>query len=261
MRLAQRQYEAVDPDHRLVAGELERRWEEKLRALRTVDEEYARFQQRPPTPTLTPEQRQQFQQLSETLPTLWHSGALSVPQQKDLLRCLLAQVILKRITPETVEVRIVWISGHYSLLQARTPVRRSRDVTNREQLTSCIEHLWQHGVNSDEEMAARLTAEGYYSARREGVCASTVQKIRLAHGWQYGVYQSRHTTYGEGYLTVDQCAAKVGAERTWILKRIYAGAIAASAVKRLPQSRVWLIKDDPTLVARLQHEITAHRHP
>jgi DNA invertase Pin-like site-specific DNA recombinase len=260
-RLAQRQYEAVDPEHRLVAGELERRWEEKLRALRTVEEEYARFQRRPPTPTLTAEQRQQFQHLSDTLPTLWKSGALSLPQQKELLRCLISQVILKRLAPATVEVRIVWISGHYSIVQVRTPVLRERDITDRDQLLRRIEELWQHGVNSDEAMAKQLTAEGFSSARQDGVCASAVQKIRLARGWQYGVYQGHHTVYGEGYLTVDQYAAKIGVERTWILKRIYTGAITASEVKRLPHSRVWLIKDDPIIVARLQHDIAAHRHP
>jgi DNA invertase Pin-like site-specific DNA recombinase len=186
-RLAQRQYEAVDPDYRLVTAELERRWEEKLRALRTVEEAYARFQQQPPTPTLTPEQRRQFQQLSDSLPALWHSGQVSLPQQKELLRCLIAHVILKRIAPEIVEVRIVWISGHASILQARTPIQRSRDTTIRDRLIARVEQLWHQGVTSDTDMAAQLSAEGYYSARSPGVSPSAVQKIRLVHGWQYGL--------------------------------------------------------------------------
>jgi DNA invertase Pin-like site-specific DNA recombinase len=260
VRLAQRQYEAVDPEHRLVAGELERRWEEKLRALRLVEEEYTRFQRRPPTPTLTAEHRHQFQQLSATLPTLWQNGSISIPQQKELLRCLIAQVILKRLIPDTVEVRIVWISGHYSILQVRTPVQRTQNLTTRDQLIQRIEALWHAGVNSDTEMAKQLTAEGFTSARREEVGTTAVQKIRLAHGWHYGTYQSHHTAYGEGYLTVDQYAAQISVERTWILKRIYTGVITESEVKRLPHSRVWLIKDDPMILARLQHAIAAYRH-
>lgn len=259
-RLAQRQYEAVDPDNRLVTAELERRWEETLRTVRTVEEDYARFQQRPPVPLLTPEQRQQFQQLSETLPTLWQSGAVSVSQQKELLRCLISQVILKRLAAENVEIRIVWISGHYSILQARTPIRRSQDSTIREQLTARIEQLWQQGTNSDKDMAAVLTAEGYYSARSPGVSASAVQKIRLAHGWQYGIYQGRHTAYSQGYVPVDDLAVQIGVERTWILKRIYTGEIAPTDVKRLPHSKIWLIKEEPTLIARLQQQIAAYRH-
>jgi DNA invertase Pin-like site-specific DNA recombinase len=257
-RLAQRQYEAVDPDYRLVAAELERRWEEKLRTLRTVEEAYARFQHQPPPPTLTAAQRQQFQQLSETLPTLWHGGQVSRPQQKELLRCLIAHVILKRTAPEIIEVRIVWISGHASLLQARTPVQRSRDVTTRAQLIARVEQLWQQGVDSDTEMAAQLSAEGLYSARCSGVSPSAVQKIRRAHGWRYGVYQSQHTTYGQGYVTVEILARTLGVERTWVLKRLASGGIPATAVKRLPHSRVWLIQDDPQVVAILQQQLTTH---
>jgi DNA invertase Pin-like site-specific DNA recombinase len=260
VRFAQRQYNAVDPDHRLVAAELERCWEEKLHALRSVEEAYSRFQQQPPTPTLTPEQRRQFQQLSDTLPTLWHSGQVSRPQQKELLRCLITHVILKRVAPDLVEVRIVWISGHASLLQARTPIQRSQDVTTREQLIARVEQLWHQGLDSDTTMAAQLSAEGYYSARCAGVSPSAIQKIRLAHGWRYGVYQSQHTTYGQGYVTVEALATTLGIERTWLLKRLTAGTIPAAAVKRLPHSRVWLIQDDPDLVATLQQQIAAHHH-
>jgi hypothetical protein len=260
VRLAQRQYDAVDPDYRLVAAELERRWEEKLRTLRSVEEAYARFQQQPPTPTLTPAQRAQFQRLSDTLPTLWHSGQVSRPQQKELLRCLITRVILKRVAPELVEVRIVWISGHVSLLRARTPIQRSRDVTTRDQLVARVEQLWQQGIDNDAEMAAQLSAEGYYSARSPGVSPYAIQKIRLAHGWHYGVYQSRQATYGQGYVTVEVLATTLGVERTWVLKRIASGGIPATAMKRFPHSRVWLIKDDPDLVTTLQQQIAAHRH-
>jgi len=259
VRLAQRQYDAVDPDYRLVAAELERRWEEKLQALRSVEEAYTRFQQQPPTPTLTPEQRAQFQRLSDTLPTLWHSGQVSQPQQKELLRCLITRVILKRVAPELVEVRIVWISGHVSLLEARTPIQRSRDITTRDQLIARVEQLWHQGIDSDAAMAAQLSAEGYYSARSTGVSPYAIQKIRLAHGWRYGVYQCRHTMYGQGYVTVDTLASTLGVERTWVVKRITSGAIPTPTVKRLPHSRVWLIKDDPDLVATLQQQLVTHR--
>ena len=40
---AQRQYDAVEPENRLVARELERRWEEALKEQRRLEEEYARF--------------------------------------------------------------------------------------------------------------------------------------------------------------------------------------------------------------------------
>ena len=96
-----------------MAAELERRWEEALRELHAVQEAFERFQQTPLTPALTPEVRRQFQQISERLPQVW--PALAHPQKKELLRSLIARVILKRETPDRIQVRIVWISGHYSI--------------------------------------------------------------------------------------------------------------------------------------------------
>jgi hypothetical protein len=76
VRLAERQYNAADPDNRLVTGELERRWEEKLQMLRQAQEQYARFQQRTRVKGLRAEQRAEFEQLSERLPKLWENLTL-----------------------------------------------------------------------------------------------------------------------------------------------------------------------------------------
>ena len=65
--------------------------------------------------------------------------------------------------------------------------------------------------------------------------------------------------YGQGYVTVDTLASTLGVERTWVVKRITSGAIPTTTVKRLSHSRVWLIKDDPDLVATLQQQLVTHR--
>jgi hypothetical protein len=67
---AQRQYDAVDPENRLVAAELERRWETKLQQLRQVEEDFHHFQQTPMSMTIPAELRNLFQQVSSRLPEL-----------------------------------------------------------------------------------------------------------------------------------------------------------------------------------------------
>ncbi len=255
-RLAQRQYDVVDPDNRLVAAELERRWEEKLHALHQVQEQYARFQQRPPLPTLSPEQRTQFEHLSETLPTLWTSFTLV--QQKELLRCLISQVILKRLAPDQVEARIVWISGHYTVRLVRPPIHRERDVSGYEQMVERIHQLWAEGFTNDREMAAQLTAEGFHSARREGVSSTCVMKIRLEHGWYSTFHQSRKATSVRGYWTARGLAANLGVSRSWIYRRLSSGQINAGCVVRRPHGEAWLIKDDPDLMATLKQQVHAN---
>jgi len=59
-RLAQRQYQAVDPDHRLVAGELERQWEVALQGVADARAAASRYAHQPPTPQLSPAMRAQL---------------------------------------------------------------------------------------------------------------------------------------------------------------------------------------------------------
>jgi hypothetical protein len=251
-KLAQRQYDAVDPENRLVAAELEHRWEEKLQALRQAQEQYTRFQKRPPVPALSAEQREQFRHLSETLPALWQSGALTPEQQKELLRCLISRVIVKRIATDQVEARVVWASGHYMILLTRPPIYCTRDVSGYERMVERIHQLWQEKIVNDDEIAAQLTAEGFRSARSESVRSTTVMKIRLKNGWYSVYHQSRGASTARGYLTVTGLAAKLEVSRDWVYGRLASGVIDSAYVLRRSEGEGMLIKDDPELIAALQ---------
>ena len=88
---AQRQYSAVDPDHRLVARELERRWNEALRADEQLHADYARFQQDCPT-RLSAAERQQIYSLADDLPALWAAESTTPEDRQTIARLLLEQV-------------------------------------------------------------------------------------------------------------------------------------------------------------------------
>src|SRR5205807_8642969 len=82
-RLAERQYHQTDPDNRLVAAELERRWETALRDLQDAEERLRPEQQQPRTPeVLSPEERAAFLQAGRKIPELWRQGRLTAQQQK-----------------------------------------------------------------------------------------------------------------------------------------------------------------------------------
>ncbi len=70
--LAQRRFEQVDPDNRLVAAELEQRWEAALRALKQAEEAYAQQQgQLSRLASIPPELQAQFRAIAQHLPQLW----------------------------------------------------------------------------------------------------------------------------------------------------------------------------------------------
>src|SRR6516164_11783512 len=74
-RLAQRLYDAVDPDNHLVASELERRWNEKLERVARLEQAYNQAEQEGGW-HITPEERKAIQELSQDLPALWKSASM-----------------------------------------------------------------------------------------------------------------------------------------------------------------------------------------
>lgn len=248
--LAQRQYDVVDPDNRLVAVELERRWEASLRQLRETEEGFERFEQEPEA-VLTAELRQQLRHISEALPRLWASGQLSSAQKKELLRSLIAQVILKRVTPDHVEVKIVWVSGHYTVIGAQPPIQRDRDVTGYAEMVERVGKMWREGVEDDEEMAAQLTTKGFHSARAAKVLPVTVRKIRKAQGWRYSLDVGRTELTWQGALTARGLATRLRVDVNWVYRRLYSGAIKTEYLSRHSQSKIWLIEDRAEIIEAL----------
>ena len=88
---AARQYQAVEPENRLVARTLERAWEEKLQAQQTLEEEYHRFLQQQPR-VLTAEERDAIRQLAADIPALWNAPTTTNADRKEILRQVVERV-------------------------------------------------------------------------------------------------------------------------------------------------------------------------
>ena len=254
-QLAQRRYNQVDPDNRLVATELERQWEEKLGQLQTTQEAHARFRQTLAASPLSPERREQFRHLSETLPTLWHSEQLANAQKKELLRTLIAKVILQRTASNTTEVKIVWVSGHYSVVSAHPPVYRTRHLHRYDELVTRIQTLWQQG-HDDSQIATLLTSEGFRSPRSLVLEPRTVQRIRLENGWQRTPLPFADRVKMAGYLTVADLAQRLGTDKDWVYRRIRNHKIDPAHVMPHPRYRALMIRDKPDLLAQLKRELS-----
>jgi hypothetical protein len=258
--LARRQYDAVDPDNRLVAAELERRWDEKLQQLHVVQDEYAGFQHTPSSPSLTPELRCRLQQIPETLPELWRSGRLTYVQKKTLLRSLIARVILKRTAPDCIEAKIVWVSGHFSIHAVRPPIHRLQDVTGFAEMTERIRSLWAEGY-TDAQIAYRLNEAHFHSARAETITSRVVEKIRLRSKCYDSLHRSRRAGELDGCLTVGGLAKYLGVRRGWIYRRLTSGELKGPQITRHPSSHVYLFQNDPDWLAHLQLQVVRERHP
>ena len=256
VHLAQRQYDAVDPENRLVAAELERRWEAKLHQLRQIEEDYDHFQQTPLPERVPTQLRELFREVSHRLPDLWPS--LSNVQKKELLRSLISQVIIRRPVRDRIDVRLIWISGGYTDQRTWTPIPRDQDVSGYDEMVARVRELWQEGY-TDEQIAAQLTTEGFHSARSPHVTPTTVQKIRLTRQWYQPLERLRREQEEDGFLTARGLSKRIGAGGSTVHRFIRKQIIPPEAIKRHPQAGIYLIRNDPQLIARLEQRIAKNK--
>ncbi len=247
---ARHRYEQVDPAYRLVAAELERRWEAALQALQEAQAQYTRARQAPEddrSRALSPALRETFSTLGQVLPTLWHQDTLSRAQRKALLRCLMEKVVLDRQVPDTIATRIVWRGGAISELAVPCTVGTLCDVTGFAQMEAQILRLEAQG-HSDEAIAERVTSQGFRSPQRPRVLASTVQTIRLRHGRLHR-YRGPRPRRVPGFLTVSQLALALGVKAHWLYHLISRGRII---VGRDEASGLYLFPDRPETLEALR---------
>jgi DNA invertase Pin-like site-specific DNA recombinase len=162
---SRRQYAAVDPEHRLVARELERRWDEALRADEQLQADYARFGRDCPT-QLSSHERQQVLSLSEDLPALWHADSTTPADRQAVARLLLEQVtVTVEGNTDRVDVELRWAGGFVSRHTLSRPVQTYEQLSNYDELVARIDALrGQHKTLS--EIADMLNAEGFHPPKR-----------------------------------------------------------------------------------------------
>lgn len=250
VQLARRQYDRVDPDNRLVAGELEQRWETALRALRTasVAVEREQAERDKVVPLHVPrELRAAFTSLGESLPGLWRQETLQPAQKKALLRCLIDKVVVHRAARDRVAVRVVWRGGAVSELDVPIPVASLRALSDYDPMVAQLLALEAQGL-SDEEIAQQLSAQGFRSPLRDAVIPSTVTTIRKSHQrrHRYGVPRNRRIA---DHLTVAQVAQHLGVTPHWIHYRIGRGKIQIDLDET---TGLYLFPDRPETLAELR---------
>ncbi|MDI2060658.1 hypothetical protein QJT82_45035, partial [Bradyrhizobium sp. Mp19] len=104
------QFNRVDPDNRLVAAELERRWEAALKDARAAEEALARLKSPQAIAQITVGNKalnDKVVRLSGRLPEIWTAPSTTDGKRKALLRCLIDKVILDRGEHDAVRMRIV----------------------------------------------------------------------------------------------------------------------------------------------------------
>jgi DNA invertase Pin-like site-specific DNA recombinase len=158
---AARQYHAVEPENRLVARDLERRWEQALREERELQEQYDRFLAERPR-ELTAADHQRIETLAADIPGLWHAPSTTIQQRQRIVRSLVERITVAiRGRTEWVDVTIRWAGGMESHHEVCRPVQKYEQLSNYRALRSRIVELRRGGATT-AEIARRLNQEGFH---------------------------------------------------------------------------------------------------
>jgi hypothetical protein len=157
----------VEPEDRLVARELERRWEGALHEQRALEEEYDRFLARQPR-ELSAEDRRCLEAAAADVPALWRASSTTARERQTIIRFLVERITVAiRGESERVDVTIRWAGGRESRHEIRRPVLKYEQLSNYEALRDRVVELHRAG-RSTREIAEQLNREGFYPPRDPG---------------------------------------------------------------------------------------------
>lgn len=171
-----RQYDAVEPENRLVARTLERRWEEALQAVRTLEEEYDRFRASRPT-TLSAAERRSILELSRNLPKLWNSASIATADRRRVVQLLLEKAVVTGSPNELVSIELHWMGGTVTRHPITRRVRRWSDLSTYEAILAQVDQMVSGGATSSQ-IASSLNASGYRTCRGMRFTPANVRQLR-----------------------------------------------------------------------------------
>jgi DNA invertase Pin-like site-specific DNA recombinase len=178
---AERQYQSVEPENRLVGRELERRWEEALVQQRRAEEAHARRLQAEP-PRLSDEERARILAFSADLPALWAAPTTTAADRKSILRTLIERVTVEvRDMTEYASVAIRWAGGFISRHELIRRVRRYDQMRDFPQLLDRLVELRGRGL-SIPQIADQLNEEGFRTTKGAHFHEDVVRQLPSRRG-------------------------------------------------------------------------------
>jgi DNA invertase Pin-like site-specific DNA recombinase len=245
-RRARRQFDAVEPENRLVASELEARWNSALAQAAELETKLTAMGAR--RETLSEQQKQELRELSEDLPGLWNHPEAPVQLKKRILRTVLVEIIIDRAEESSAyRVCLHWAGGvHTELRVLRNKTGQHRRSTDRT-VIDLVRELAK--VCPDRAIAAILNRLGYKTGQGMTWNATRVVGVRWYH--EIPGFQKQ-----DGWLTQEQAAEELRVSNT-VVKRLIRERIlpATHVVECAP----WVIERKDLALPAVQKQVNAVR--
>lgn len=230
---ARRQYDAVDPDNRLVAGELERRWNEKLIQLRDLEIELETLSTDRDMPALSADDRARLMKLGRDLGQAWDSPSVSIETRKKIIRLLITEIVVD-IVDDTLAIIIHWQGGDHT----RMTVKKNKIGQTRWAVKADVVDLVRALARQlpDLSIAAILNRSGKRTGHGASWTRSHVCSLRNIHGiplYREGERAER------GERTLDETADILKVSRATAYRMVSSGVLPA---RQLCAGAPWIIQ-------------------
>jgi DNA invertase Pin-like site-specific DNA recombinase len=221
--LARRQYESVDPANRLVARELERRWEEALRELNEIERE-ARDRIAELEKPLSEKDKEMLRRYAKDIPSLWSAPTTRPQDRKRILRCLIESVVVTVPEGETrLKAEVHWKGGEVTtveVLKGRSGLHR---YAAEPELVELIRNLAEEFT--DEQIARILQRKKLRTPKGLTFTARRVTGLRYTHDIKG---TSRMMLQGNDIYTAEEAGALLGADRSTVIRWVEVGMLKGS---------------------------------
>ena len=231
---ARRQYDAVDPDNRLVAGELERRWNERLAAVRALEDE-CDVLAAAPTRSLSPTERGRLLALGTDLERAWNARGATSAARKRIVRSLIEEIVAS-VEDDALNLVVRWQGGDHTALRVRKnragQHRWSTDADVIELVTVLARQM------PDQAIAAVLNRAGKKTGHGNGWTRSRVCWLRN-HRSIAPYREGERAERGEA--TLDEAAVAFDVSAATVRRMISEGLLPA---QQLCKGAPWVIRTD-----------------
>ncbi len=223
VRLAARRYEAVDPDNRLVAAELEARWNAALRSVGEM-EQRLRQNELPDKAARIPD-KETLLSLAQDLPAVWNSPATDMRLKQRVVRILIEEIIADVDEASTEIVLLIhWTGGRHSELRMKkNPTGQHSRCTSLEAVEIVCRMA---GRFPDEQIAATLNRLGFRTGPGNTWNEGRIRSIRSYH--QLPAYDA--TVCNRQTLTLEQASEQLKVSHKVVRRLIESGKIAATQI-------------------------------
>jgi DNA invertase Pin-like site-specific DNA recombinase len=220
---AQRQFFLANPENRLVADNLEKRWNDKLLALAEAENAFAGWKEKNRF-DVSPPAREELLQFVRDFPALWSHPQTTARDRKQMLRLMIQDVTLLR--RDDIHVCVRWKGGATSELHLPTPLSARESRKTPQAVLDRIAGLAKQ--HTDEQIAEIL--------HREGLCSSTGLTFTYEHVTRLRIAKRIPSYYDHlrraGMVTCKEIMARIGVGEETVRKWRRSGQLRAIRYSR-----------------------------